>query len=125
MKGKGEEVQNRVKQERMYIPDSVIAQLEANSHLTAEERQVIIHVMCETYGYWQGPHSADPVPWGYIDEFEEAKEMGLRHPVMVLRVLRRLSSMSVLERNEEGAYRINERTEEWEGHRLDSLTLEN
>jgi len=125
LKGKGEEVQKRVKQERMYIPDSVIAQLETNSHLTAEERGVIIHIMCETYGYWQGPHSADPVPWAYIDEFEEAKEMGLRHPVMVLRVLRRLSSTSVLERNEEGAYRINERTEEWEGHRLDSLKLEN
>ena len=52
-----------------------------------------------------------------------SKEMGLQHPAMVLAALRRLSSMRVLERNEEGAYRINERTEEWEGGRLHGLTF--
>jgi len=106
-------MQNRVKQKRMYIPNGVIAQLKTNSHLMAEDRQIIIYVICETYGYWQGPHSEDTIPWVDIDEFGEAKEMCLNHPVEVIRVLRRLLSMRVLERNEEGAYRINERTEEW------------
>jgi len=117
-----QEIQKRVKQERMYIPDCVIAQLRTNTNLTAEERQVIMYIIRETYGYWQGPHSRDAVPWAYIDEFEEAEEMGLQHSVMVLAVLRRLSSRGVLERNEEGAHRINERTEEWEGERLHGLT---
>jgi len=107
----------------MYIPRRVIAQLKTNSHFTVTDRQVIVYIMCETYGYWRGPHSGHAVPWAYIDEFEEAKEMGLQHPAMVLAALRRLSSMRVLERNEEGAYRINERTEEWEGGRLHGLTF--
>jgi hypothetical protein len=106
-------MQKRIEQERMYIPDRVIAQLKTNSHLTVTDRKVIVYIMCETYGYWRGPHSGDAVPWTYLDEFEEAKEMGLQHPVMVLAALRRLLSMRVLERNEEEAYRINERTEEW------------
>jgi len=116
-------MQKRVEQQPMYIPGRVIAQLKTNSHLTVTDRQVIVYIMCETYGYWRGPHSGDTVPWAYIDEFEEAKEMGLQHPAMVLAALRRLSSMRVLERNEEGAYRINERTEEWEGGRLHGLTF--
>ena len=116
-------MQKRVKQERMYIPDRVIAQLKTNSHLTIEDHGVIVYIMCETYGYWRGPHSSDTVPWVQIDEFEEAKEMGLQDPVVVLAALRRLLSMRVLERDEEGAYRINERTEEWEGHLSCGLTF--
>ena len=111
-------MQKRVKQERMYVPDRLIAQLKTNSHLTIKDRQVIVYIMCETYGYWRGPHSRDTVPWAYIDEFEEAKEMGLQDSMTVLAALRRLLSMRVLERDEEGAYRINERTEEWDIARM-------
>lgn len=113
----------RLKQEPMYIPNRVITQLKTNSHLTVKDRQVIVYIICETYGYWRGPYSGDSVPWAYIDEFAEAKEMGLRHPVMVLAALRRLLFMRVLERNEEGAYRINERTEEWKRDCLHGLTF--
>jgi len=107
--------------EWVYVPRRVMNQLESNSHLTVEDCRAIIYMICETYGCWQGPYSGRAVPWVQIDEFEEYREMGFESPLVLLGTLRRLLRMRVLERNHDYAYRINERTEKWEGSHLRTL----